>query len=167
MEIADLQDLWAYNVWANEQILAAAARLPAEALASPVASGHGTLFETLLHLVDTEYGWRMSLAEGAETPVLTAADLPDLPALVARARAEGAAMEAYLAALGEAGLAEPLRFEVDGEPRERTRWHLIFHVVNHGSYHRGELAAALTALGQSPGELDFTVFHKSRPAGAP
>ncbi|MCB0024762.1 MAG: hypothetical protein KDD91_17125, partial [Caldilinea sp.] len=45
-----------------------------------------------------------------------------------------------------------------GRMRERVRWHCLLHVVNHGTYHRGETAALLTGLGHSPGELDFTVY---------
>lgn len=164
MERADLHLLWDYNAWANAQILAAAGRLPPAALREPVASGHGTLFSTLLHLLDTEYGWRMLIEQGAETPILTEQDLPDLTALTVRIAVEAAAMRTYLAALTDEGLAEPLRYDVDGAQRERVRWHVLFHVVNHGSHHRGEVAAALTALGASPGELDFTLFLSSRQA---
>ena len=55
-----------------------------------------------------------------------------------------------------------MRYDANGTPRERVLWHLLYHVVNHGSYHRGECAAALTALGRSPGELDFTIFLRER-----
>lgn len=166
MDRADLITIWAYNTWANERILAAAARLPESDLRAPVASGHETLFGTLLHILDAEYGWRMVLQHGADTPVLTEEDLPDLAALAGRWRAEAAAMRDYLAALSDEALAEPLRYEVDGQPRERTRWHVHYHVANHGTYHRGEAAAALSALGQSPGELDFTFFLSERGATA-
>jgi uncharacterized damage-inducible protein DinB len=130
---ADLHLLWGYSTWANGQILAAAGRLPPTALRKPLASGHGTLFGTLLHILDTEYGWRMLVEQGAETPVLTEHEIPDLAALAERFAAEAAAMRAYLAGLTDKGLAEPLRYEVGGQQRERVRWHVLFHVVNHSA----------------------------------
>lgn len=166
MERADLLTLWDYNVWANEQILAAAARLPEADLRHPVASGHGSLFGTLLHLLDTEYGWRVLCESGADTAILTEEDLPNLSALAERFRAEAAAMSSYIAVLTDEELGQPLRYTAGDSPRERTLWHVLFHVVNHGTYHRGEAAAALTALGESPGELDFTVFLSGRQAQA-
>ncbi len=162
MERADLRLLWEYSTWANGQILAAAGRLPPATLHEPVASGHGTLFGTLLHILDTEYGWRMLIEQGTETPILTEQQIPDLPAMAERFAVEAAAMRDYLEALTEEGLAEPLRYDVSGQQRGQVRWHVLFHVVNHGAHHRGEAAAALTALGASPGELDFTVFLSGR-----
>jgi uncharacterized damage-inducible protein DinB len=41
---------------------------------------------------------------------------------------------------------------------ERPLWHGPSLAVNHGTQHRGEAAALLTDYGQSPGDLDFTLF---------
>jgi uncharacterized damage-inducible protein DinB len=161
LDKATLQTLWAHNTWANEQILRAAAALPAEALRQPVDSGHGSLFGTLLHLVDTEYGWRMICEAGTATPVLTEEEIPDLAALAARARAEAAAMSAYLATLSDTELGQPPAAPLNGKPQTLLRWQIVFHVISHGAHHRGESAAALTACGQSPGELDFMFFLRS------
>lgn len=154
--------LWDYDTWANEHIFAAAAALPPEALHQPLASGHDTLIGTLWHIVGAAETWRVRAETGHDPVEASDFGIPDLATLTARARAEAVAMRAFLEALPEALLAEPMRYTTEGVVRERPRWLVLVHLVNHGTHHRGELAAALTALGHSPGELDFGVCYPSR-----
>lgn len=162
MEKAILLALWDYDTWANERILAAAAALPPEALLQPLASGHDTLIGTLAHIVGAAETWRARAETGHDPAEGADEDRPDLATLAARARAEAAAMRAFLEALPAPLLAEPMRYTTGGVVRERPRWLVLAHLINHGTHHRGEIAAALTALGHSPGELDFGVCFPSR-----
>jgi uncharacterized damage-inducible protein DinB len=41
---------------------------------------------------------------------------------------------------------------------------MLVHVVNHGTQHRSEAAALLTAAGRSPGELDLINYAEERAA---
>lgn len=162
MEKAILLALWEYDTWANERILATAAAVPPKALLQPLASGHDTLLGTLWHVVGAAETWRVR-AETGQDPVETSDyGAHDLAVLAAHARVEAVAMRAFLEALPDALLAEPMRYTTEGVVRERPRWLVIVHLVNHGTHHRGEIAAALTALGHSPGELDFGVCFPSR-----
>lgn len=162
MEKEILLALWEYDRWANERIIAAAAALPPEALHQPLASGHDTLIGTLWHIVGAAETWRVRAETGHDPVEASDFGTPDLAVLTARARAEAAAMRAFLKALPAPLLAEPMRYTTGGVVRERPRWLVLVHLVNHGTHHRGELAAALTALGHSPGELDFGVCFPSR-----
>lgn len=162
MEKEPLIALWDYDTWANEQIFAAAAALSPEELRQPLASGYDTLFATLWHLVEAAHTWRVRAETGHDPVEWTEQDIPDLAALAAWARTETVAMRAFLEALPDALLTQPMRYTTGGVVRERPRWHVLVHLVNHGTHHRGELAAALTALGHSPGELDFGVCYPSR-----
>ena len=40
-------------------------------------------------------------------------------------------------------------------------WRMLLHVANHGTQHRSEVAAQLTAFGRSPGDLDLLVFFNT------
>jgi uncharacterized damage-inducible protein DinB len=68
-------------------------------------------------------------------------------------------MRDYLAHLTDDDMNEYVRYTTpEGDKRERLLWHCLFHVVNHATQHRSEIAAILTGYGQSPGALDFTMF---------
>jgi uncharacterized damage-inducible protein DinB len=150
----DIETLIAYNFWADNEILNACERLSAADFtrqATPDPGWH-SLCGTLVHLLDTEYGWRAALQNLPDSGVLNEADFPDVASLRTRWQVEEAAWRAYVAGLDEAALNAVWREE---DNIQRTRWQTILHVINDGTHHRSEAAAMLTGYGRSPGELDF------------
>jgi uncharacterized damage-inducible protein DinB len=144
MRIEDVRLLYDYNVWANERIMATAAALSPAHLHAPAVPD-------------------LVLETGDWPEMLTPEDFPTLDALATYWRTEAAAMQAFLARLTDADMDGIVRYPIDeGGWHERVRWHCLVHVVNHGTYHRGEVAALLTGAGHSPGELDFTLFLRTR-----
>ena len=41
-------------------------------------------------------------------------------------------------------------------------WKLVMHLMNHGSYHRGQLATMLRQAGVKPPATDLMVFYRSK-----
>jgi len=161
----EVATLVAYNFWADNEILSACERISNADFTRQVTPDPGwhSLRGTLVHLLDTEYGWRAALQGLPDSGVMRETDFPNVASLTARWQAERAAWSAFIADLTDDALS--VVWGVNGK-RRRTRWQTILHVVNDGTYHRSEAAAMLTGYGQSPGELDFEGYLMWREAGS-
>ncbi len=69
-----LRRLHQHRMWANHNLLAAAAKLPPDALRQSFAIGQGSIWKSLLHLYAAEYVWLGALL-GDEAPI-TPGDVP-------------------------------------------------------------------------------------------
>ncbi len=164
MHANDLRILHDYNYWANARVLGAAALVGQDQLIAPAGVGHGSLRGTLVHILSAEWGWRQRCQEGVSPGVmLSERDLPTLAAIQDLWRAEEHAMRTFLAGLDDADMARSVAYTTTrGVPYENTLWHLLAHVVNHGTQHRAEAAVLLTGYGRSPGDLDFITFLRGK-----
>lgn len=159
MNKEDIQLLYNYNSWANARILNAAANLAPEQFLSPASFSHGGLRETLVHTLFAEWIWRRRWEGISPTEWLAPADFPTLNSLRERWHTEDKALMSFVENLDDADLDRTISYETTGgKARQNIFWHLMAHVVNHGTQHRSEAAAILTAFGRSPGDIDLIVF---------
>jgi uncharacterized damage-inducible protein DinB len=175
MKTAEVKLLYQYGNWATQRMLATCERVSREQYIA--ALGHPSLRATLVHVLDAQSSWRQGflksffpaervrsgthLAEirAWDSPEINEAEIPALDDLNARWQAEEQEMDDYLNSLHDADLDGYVCYKIPGGIiRERVLWHCLLHVANHGTQHRSEAAMMLTALGQSPGEVDFTAF---------
>jgi uncharacterized damage-inducible protein DinB len=159
MNPSDLQLLYQYNEWANHRILAATERLTLDQFVAPASYPYGGVRGTLVHTLEAEFAWRTRLQYINDTfEDMLEPQFPDVEVLKTRWASEHIAMRDYLASLTDAEALRLVRYPVQAGYRERICWHIVVHMVNHGTQHRSEAAAMLTDFGQSPGDLDFTMF---------
>ena len=74
--------------------------------------------------------------------------------------------ERYVATVAEAALQQPLVFRfTDGDAGRMTREEMLFHVLTHGAYHRGNVGQMLKGIGVAPPRDLLTKFlHVHEPA---
>jgi uncharacterized damage-inducible protein DinB len=53
-----------------------------------------------------------------------------------------------------------------GVPQAAPLWQMLQHLVNHGTYHRGQVATMLRQLGATPNSSDLIFFYRERAAKA-
>ena len=52
-----------------------------------------------------------------------------------------------------------------GQPASSPFWQMLQHIVNHASYHRGQVTNMLRQLGAQPAKsLDMIAFYRTRRA---
>jgi len=159
VNIQDIHLIYNYNYWANGKILEASKKVTEEQFLAPAEFSFGGLRGTLVHILDAEFGWRGLFENKSFNADLKPDDFPTVKSIEERSHEEEKAMRAYLANLGDDDMESHLRYTTDtGIERDRILWQCLYHVVNHGTQHRSEAAALLTDFGNSPGDIDFTVF---------
>ena len=164
MNKSDILTLFDYNYWANARVLNAAARITPDQFTAPAGLSHGSVRGTLAHIWGAEMVWRLRCAEGISPAALPAENaFPDIDVLRTRWADEERKMRAYLNTLTDETLNRAVPYRTTkGVSYQNVLWHLLVHVVNHGTQFRAEAGIALTDYGQSPGDLDLLLFFREK-----
>jgi uncharacterized damage-inducible protein DinB len=162
----DMLTLFDYNYWANARVLNAAAKLTPDQFTAPAGLSQGSVRGALVHILGAEIVWRLRCAEGVSLSALpTENAIPTVEVLRERWLDEEQKMRAYLNTLPDEALDQTVQYKTTkGVPHENVLWNLLAHVVNHGTQFRGEAGVALTAYGQSPGDLDLLLYFREKTA---
>ena len=159
MTIDDIRELFAYGRWANGLVFEAAAALPAEQLSHSVASSFPSVVSTLGHLVGAEWVWLRRWLGDSPSAFPDWVAKPALADLRTRLSAVEEEREAYLGSLADGDLSRVVSYRtLGGQAFSDPVGPLMQHVVNHSTYHRGQVATQLRQLGVKPPSTDFIVF---------
>jgi len=135
-------------------MLSAAAALTPEELTRELGASFGSVRGTLLHIIWGERRWLQRWLDGAAVPDADVAAFPDVAALervwldLERDRAP------FLASLTDAQLSRPLEVR----DQQYALGDLVQHILNHSTYHRGQVTLLLRQLGHVPPATDYRLF---------
>jgi uncharacterized damage-inducible protein DinB len=156
LSLGTLRELFEYNYWARDRQLEVCATLSQEQFQRPLGNSFSSLRDTLAHLVGAEWIW-LERCRGRSPRALPAAEeFPTLAAIGQRWIAVEKDGREFLAGLNEAALARPLSYiNMSGENWTYPLWRALLHLVNHQTYHRGQVATLLRQLGVQPPQVDL------------
>jgi len=156
MEVDEVRFLYAYDRWATSRVLSVLDGLEPALWSGTNVVGERGLGGILVHHLGASQRWRHSFQRTGESPEPEEEPLPSIDELRRRWGEEWMAEDAWLATITDGFVAHVY----EGVPI----WQMLVHVVNHGTQHRSEAAALLTAEGRSPGEIDV-IFYAEEQAG--
>ena len=160
ISLATLNELFDYNYWARDRQLQACAGLTEEQFLRPLGNSFPSLRDTLTHLLAVEWLWLERWRGRSPQTLLAPAEFPTLAALSQRWQTVEREMREYLAGLSEEALECPLTcVSTRGQTWTYPLWRMILHLLQHQSYHRGQVTALFRQLGVQPPKVDFLDAH--------
>ena len=159
MNLEDIRTLYAYNRWANARVLDACRPLDAASFTRDLGNSFGSIQGTLAHVLWAEWIWLERWNGRSPRQPASTDSFPDAAALAARWAEIESARHAFLETLDDAALARRIAYHnIKGERWEYSLGHMLQHVVNHSTYHRGQVITMLRQLGREAPSTDFLLY---------
>ena len=151
----DFVALFAYDRWANRKVLDACCKLTAEQYVAEPAPAWSSVRSTIYHIaLASEFNLR-TLAGAPDYRLPTEAELAtvdDAAQLLERAYCR---FEELRPTLNPEWLNTMLTMRAVGRTFTLPRWAMLRHIVNHSTYHRGQVASKLKRFGIEQPNTDF------------
>lgn len=167
MTLDELRSLYEYNAWANRRTLGACAALSPEQFARDLGSSFPSVRDTLGHIFGAEWIWHERWH--GRSPSGPPAGLATVEFADLRSRLDTMDRDllAYVGSLSEVDLLRALEYRNMAGKEFRDRLdHTLRHLVNHGSYHRGQITTLLRQLGAKAVSTDLIAYHREQGKGA-
>ena len=159
-----IKNYYAYNSWATARMLDALEKLTPEQYNAAGCSGHGSIRDTLAHLMSVQWAW-LSWFDGSLT--VSQAYLLNVTSesidTMSRARERWLQIDTqaleYVNSLSDDKLRDLWTWTVSaGRSSSLPLWKLLMHVVNHGTHTRAQIIASVRGAGHEPPDINFLNF---------
>ncbi|WP_340019490.1 DinB family protein [Paenibacillus sp. FSL H3-0457] len=163
------EQMYNYHAWANQTILGRIKELPSSVLSQEANSSYPTIAHALSHIYAVDKMWY---------EVLNGTSMPEaLQACILLNGEIHGSVDEYIKRFTDLSTqySEWLRGHADLEQttlldnpfagvRETSLSDIVIHVVNHGTYHRGNVSTMLRQLGHASIMNDYSLFWYQEPA---
>jgi uncharacterized damage-inducible protein DinB len=156
---AYFQQAFDYDSWANRRVLDAAKALPEEQLFRQQGHSWDSIHGVLLHIMNAQWIWLRRWQGESPKAFFKPAEFPTLASVELKWAQVEAEMRAFLASQTSSSLEQEIAYaNTSGKSFRLPLWQMMAHVINHGTHHRGELAAMFATLNAPHPEDEWSQY---------
>jgi uncharacterized damage-inducible protein DinB len=162
--LQDLQELLDYHYWARDRVLEAAEGLSPDQLTRDMGNSFKSVRDTLVHIYGAEHVWLQRWNGESPSGLPRADEFADVAAIRTAWIAQEAKVRAFIDALSDRDVERVIEYKLfSGQTSATLLWQLVHHLVNHASYHRGQVTTLLRQLGAAtPRGMDAIAYYRER-----
>lgn len=150
-----------FHAWATQKTLDSVQGLSEEQLRRNLGNSHGGIWGALEHTYQADTIWLKRL-QGVPTAKLDEVSAADLPALRTQWADTQGRLIAWAGTLSDSDWGGVIDYRfMSGAPGRTPIFDNVLHVVNHGTYHRGQVVTMLRQLGAEPVATDFVHYVRT------
>jgi uncharacterized damage-inducible protein DinB len=160
MTKTDLADHVSYSRWASMRLIEACRSIAKDDLRREVVSSFASILDTLEHIFWGDRLWLSRLQGSARTTLNDAGERYSVAELEPAWRAVLDEFEHFAAGAAPDALCR--HRNLSGDLYEIPVGQIVMHVVNHATYHRGQVSTMLRQLGRTPPSTDLILYYRER-----
>lgn len=162
MSPAEIKQLYHYNSWANRRTMAAAEKLTLQQFLKPLHSSFSSVRDTLAHIYGAEFIW-LARFQGGSPPMPETDKFSDLKSLRDAWEELEQRLSEFVGGLTQSALDTELEYKTFtmGVVRDPLS-HAMQHLVNHSTYHRGQVTTLLRQHGVEAVSTDLIRFYRDQ-----
>lgn len=162
MSPEEIRQLYDYSAWANHRALDGAERLSPEQFTKPMGSSFSSVRDTLAHVCGAEWIW-LERFQGTSPSALPKIEFQDVKALREHWMTQEQRLLNFVGGLTQADLDREFEYKTLNFGIYRNPlWQSLLHLVNHGTYHRGQVTTMLRQHGAEPLLMDLMHFFREQ-----
>ncbi|MBI1805262.1 MAG: DinB family protein [Ignavibacteriae bacterium] len=166
MHLHDIHLLYEFNYWAKELLLEVLETIPHEQYVKDFGSSHGGIHGTLVHIVGAEDLWLKRWKGESTINFMQAENFPGFESV------RDAWMEVEMNMMGfchmlktDGDINKTIAYkDLKGNAYSQPLYQLMQHLVNHSTYHRGQITTMIRLLGMKPAGTDMVMFYRQNPS---
>lgn len=159
--------LYDYNAWADRRSLDAAEKLTNEQFTKPLGSSFGSVRDTLAHICGAEWIWLERFQGRSPASLPDVLECADVSSLRAKWAEQEGRLLAFVGKLAQDDLNRVMEYKTLKFGMYRNPlWQSMQHLVNHGTYHRGQITTLLRQLGAQPILTDLMHYYRESATAA-
>ena len=163
MKLEQMQGLYEFNAWADRRILEAAGSLSNEQFRKEMGSSFSSVRDTLAHIYGVEWVWLERFQGRSPEKIPGPAKYPDLASLRAEWNEFESTLLKFVRGLTQEDLERTMEYKtMNFGVYSNPLWQSMLHLVNHGTYHRGQITTMLRQMGAKPILMDLMHFYRER-----